>query len=147
MPRVVISESERDTEAAGAALAAGLQPGDWVLLFGSLGAGKTAFVRGIAAGLGVADDEVSSPTFTLIQEYTGRLRLYHVDLYRLAGHEADDLGLEELGPAGAVVAVEWAEKLRSPVQGAIAVHIRDLGGDRREIVIDDAPAGHAYSDR
>ncbi|MBP1603113.1 MAG: ATPase-like protein, partial [Acidobacteria bacterium] len=80
-----MSESERETEAAGVALAAGLQPGDWVLLFGSLGAGKTAFVRGMAAGLGVAGGEVSSPTFTLIQEYTGRLRLYHVDLYRLAG--------------------------------------------------------------
>jgi tRNA threonylcarbamoyl adenosine modification protein YjeE len=123
------------------------EPGDWVLLFGSLGAGKTAFVRGIAAGLGVAGGEVSSPTFTLIQEYTGRLRLYHVDLYRLAGDETDEIGLEELGSAGGVVAVEWAEKLRSPVQGAVTVYLRDLGGDRREIVIDGEATGRLYSDR
>jgi tRNA threonylcarbamoyladenosine biosynthesis protein TsaE len=147
MPRVVISEAEQETEAAGAALAGLLRPGDWVLLFGSLGAGKTAFVRGLAAGLGAAGGDVSSPTFTLIQEYPGRLRLYHVDLYRLAGEEPDDLGLEELESSGGVVAVEWAEKLRMAVPRGIAVRIRDLGGDRREIIIDDGDGDPAYSDR
>jgi tRNA threonylcarbamoyladenosine biosynthesis protein TsaE len=147
MRRTVISESEEETEGAGAALAERLRAGSCVLLFGSLGAGKTAFVRGIAAGLGVASGAVSSPTFTLIHEYAGRLRLYHVDLYRLEGGEADDLGLEELESSGGVVAVEWAEKLRTPVPGAVAVRIRDLGGERREIVIDDETGGAIYSDR
>jgi tRNA threonylcarbamoyladenosine biosynthesis protein TsaE len=147
MPRVVISEAEQETEAVGAALAELLRPGDWVLLFGSLGAGKTAFVRGMAAGLGAAGGDVSSPTFTLIQEYAGRLRLYHVDLYRLAGEEADDLGLEELESSGGVVAVEWAEKLRMSVPRGIIVRIRDLGDDRREISIDDSADGPVYSDR
>lgn len=146
MPTVTVSHSRHETEEAGAALAARLQPGAWVLLFGDLGAGKTAFVRGMAVGLGVGAGEVSSPTFTLIQEYSGRLRLYHVDLYRLAGTEAEDLGLEELGSADSVVAVEWAEKLAERPPGAIEVHIRDLGDDRRQIVIDDA-AARFYSDR
>jgi tRNA threonylcarbamoyladenosine biosynthesis protein TsaE len=147
MPRVIVSRSERETEDAGADLAARLQPGAWVLLFGDLGAGKTAFVRGMAAGLGVEAGEVSSPTFTLIQEYRGRLRLYHVDLYRLAERESDDLGLEELDASGGVVAVEWAEKLGRRVTGAVEVRLRDLGDDRREIVIGDDTAGTAYSDR
>ena len=78
-----VTSSEAETAAAGARLAESLQPGDVVLLYGELGAGKTAFTRGLAEGLGVQADEVSSPTFTLIQEYRGRLTLYHVDLYRL----------------------------------------------------------------
>jgi len=145
MPRVIFSRSEEETEDAGAALAARLEPGAWVLLVGDLGAGKTAFVRGMAVGFGVDPDEVSSPTFTLVQEYRGRLKFYHVDLYRLAGCEADDLGLVDLGSNGGVVAVEWAEKLPWDVAGAVHVRITDLGGDRREIVIDQAPG--AYSDR
>jgi tRNA threonylcarbamoyladenosine biosynthesis protein TsaE len=147
MVTLTVSRSEQETEDLGAALASRLQPGAWVLLYGDLGSGKTAFVRGIAAGLGVPAGDVSSPTFTLIQEYAGRLRLYHVDLYRLAGTEAGDLGLEELGaPDGGVVAVEWAEKLPERLPGAVEVRIRDLGDDRREVVIDD-PAGESYSDR
>jgi len=145
MPRVVFSRSEEETEDAGAALAARLEPGAWVLLLGELGAGKTAFVRGMAAGLGVDPDEVSSPTFTLIQEYRGRLAFYHVDLYRLTSREADDLGLAELESHTGVVAVEWAEKLPWEIPGAVRVRITDLGGDWREIVIDQARA--AYSDR
>jgi len=145
MPRVIFSRSEEETEDAGAALATRLEPGAWVLLVGDLGAGKTAFVRGMAVGLGVDPDEVSSPTFTLVQEYRGRLPFYHVDLYRLAGHEADDLGLGELESHGGVVVVEWAEKLPWDVAGAIRVRITDLGGTWREIAIDVARG--AYSDR
>jgi tRNA threonylcarbamoyladenosine biosynthesis protein TsaE len=147
MRSVTVSRSERETEDAGAALAARLNSGAWVLLFGELGAGKTAFVRGMAEGLGVDRGEVSSPTFTLIQEYSGRLRLYHVDLYRLAANETGDLGLEELGSPGSVVAVEWAEKLGARVPGAIEVRISDFGGDFREVVIDDGAAAPGYSDR
>jgi tRNA threonylcarbamoyladenosine biosynthesis protein TsaE len=147
MVRVIVSRSERETEDAGAALAARIQPGAWVLLFGDLGAGKTAFVRGMAEALGVDASEVSSPTFTLVQEYQGRFRLYHVDLYRLAERESDDLGLEELGASGGVVAVEWAEKLGRRIPDAIEVRLRDLGGNRREIVIAGDAGGPGYSDR
>ena len=107
-----------------------------VLLVGDLGAGKTAFVRGLAEGLGVSPAEVSSPTFTLIQEYRGgRLPLLHVDLYRLNDpREVDDLGLEELG-SGAVVAIEWADKLPAPPPDAIRVTIEHAGESERRVTI------------
>ena len=94
-----------------------LQPGTFVLLHGDLGAGKTAFVRGMAAGLGANPDDVSSPTFVLIQHYKGRMPLVHVDLYRLeSGAAIDDLGLEEMA-SGAVVAIEWAGAAAAAVGG------------------------------
>jgi len=149
MTEVVNTGSEAGTAVVGARLAASLEPGAVVLLMGDLGAGKTAFVRGMAEGLGIDPEEISSPTFTLIQEYRpstrsgrpepvegrGRRRLTHVDLYRLEGAEIDDLGLEELGAGGAIVAIEWAEKLRERPAGAIRVDIVDRGGDAREIRI------------
>ena len=139
MTDVLRTESEDQTVAAARRLAERLPPGALVLLTGDLGAGKTAFVRGLAAGLGIDPDDVSSPTFTLIQEYAGARVLRHVDLYRLQGAEADDLGLDELNEDGAVVAIEWAERLSAPPGAAIRVTIVDLGGDVREIRI--------YSDR
>ncbi len=137
------TRSEEETARVAAALAARLHAGSVLLLTGDLGAGKTAFVRGVAAGLGLDPDEVSSPTFTLVQEYrpstsSGQLTLYHVDLYRLEGGEVEDLGLEELAGGGGVVAIEWAEKLSSPIPGATRVEIVDLGDDRREIRITQA---------
>jgi len=132
--RVVVTESEMGTMELGASLAGALAPGSVVLLEGELGAGKTAFVRGLAIGLGAPEDEVSSPTFTLVQEYRGRLPFLHADLYRISGDEADELGLDELGRDG-VVAVEWAAKLLRKPAGAIEVRIEDLGGDRRRIII------------
>jgi tRNA threonylcarbamoyladenosine biosynthesis protein TsaE len=131
---VVISESEQATVDLGAGLAASLDAGAVVLLEGELGAGKTAFVRGLAIGLGAAEDEVSSPTFTLVQVYRGRMPFLHVDLYRISGVEADDLGLDELGADG-VVAIEWAAKLVRRPAGAVEVSIEDLGGDCRRITI------------
>ena len=132
--RVVVSESEQETADLGASMARSLEPGSVVLLEGELGAGKTAFVRGLAVGLGAPEDEVSSPTFTLIQEYRGRVPFLHADLYRISGAEAEDLGLDELGGDG-VVAIEWAEKLARRPAGAVEVRIEDLGGDRRRITI------------
>jgi tRNA threonylcarbamoyladenosine biosynthesis protein TsaE len=134
--------SEEETGAVAERFASGLPPGAVVLLTGDLGAGKTAFVRGMAAGLGIDPEDVSSPTFTLIQEYRpstrsiGRRVLSHVDLYRLEGAEVDDLGLDELSAGGGVVAIEWAEKMRTTPPGAVRVAIADLGGDVREIRIE-----------
>ena len=113
------------------------------LLVGDLGAGKTLFTRGLAAGLGIDPDEVSSPSFTLVNQYRGgRLRLYHLDLYRLDVETAEaaayDLGLEEMLEERAVVAIEWAERLGGfPVPGAYRVEIAYAGDDldRRTIVI------------
>ena len=132
----VITTGEEETVAAGEQFAAALLPGAVVLLYGQLGAGKTAFVRGLARGLGAAADEVSSPTFTIIQEYAGRTAtLYHVDLYRLEPAEVDDLGLDELVSGPGIVAIEWAERWRGRPDDVVAVTIEDRGGDRRGIVI------------
>jgi tRNA threonylcarbamoyladenosine biosynthesis protein TsaE len=132
---VFSTTSEEETADLAARLASTLRPGSVVLLTGDLGAGKTAFVRGMAAGLGLDPEDVSSPTFTLVQEYRGPTTLYHVDLYRLDGSEAEELGLEELTASGGITAIEWAEKLPTRLPDAISVTIEDGGEDRREIRI------------
>src|SRR5205807_6445893 len=111
----ITTHSQDETADVGRQLASTLGRGSVLLLVGDLGAGKTALVRGLAEGLGVAPEEVSSPTFTLMQEYRGgRITLIHVDLYRLDdAREIDELGLEELGMEN-VLAIEWAEKLPRP---------------------------------
>ena len=133
--RSVISRSERDTARLARDVARTVPPGTTILLFGDLGAGKTAFVRGLAEGLGIDPSDVSSPTFTIVQEYRGERRLLHVDLYRLGPQEVDDLGLAELSAGETVTAVEWAERMPRPVAGAIEVHLEDAGGTRRRITI------------
>lgn len=130
-----MTASEAETARVGRELAAGLQPGDVVLLYGDLGAGKTAFVRGLAEGLGIPAADVSSPTFTIVQQYGGgRVPLLHVDLYRLAPNEVDDLGLDEIGE-GAVTAIEWAERLPRAVPRAVRVSLRHAGDTAREIEV------------
>jgi tRNA threonylcarbamoyladenosine biosynthesis protein TsaE len=122
--------------AAGREFATTLSAGAIVLLSGDLGAGKTAFVRGLAEGLGIDPADVTSPTFTLIQEYRGgRLPLYHVDLYRLTSLEVDDLGLEELTLEGGVVAIEWPDRLPRPFAGALLVQIAHGDDSTRTIRI------------
>ena len=107
-----------------------------MLLGGDGGAGKTAFARGRAEGLGVDPLEVSSPTCTLIQEYRGgRLTLHHIDLYRLTPREVDDLGLEELVVSGAVVAVEWPDRWTRVPAHAVRVELRAVGENERSISI------------
>ena len=135
MNAATLTTSEEETSAVGARLGASLHAGAVVLLYGDLGAGKTAFVRGLAEGVGAPADEVSSPTFTIVQEYPGRLMLYHVDLYRLEEREVDDLGLEELVLGDGVVAIEWAERWRGRPDDVIEVRIEDAGEDRRRISI------------
>ncbi len=134
---VLETASEQETVAAGERLASSLSRGDVLLLYGELGAGKTAFVRGLAQGLGASGEDVSSPTFTLIQEYRGASGpvLYHVDLYRLSAAEVDDLGLDELIDGEAVVAIEWADRWPGRPAAAIEVRIEDEGADQRRIHI------------
>jgi tRNA threonylcarbamoyladenosine biosynthesis protein TsaE len=137
--KITITNSEAETASVGRDLASTLSAGAIVLLQGDLGAGKTAFVRGIAEGLGIPPAEVSSPTFTLIQEYRGgRLPLLHVDLYRLRSIEVDDLGLDELTLGNAVTAIEWPERLPRPFEGALTVHLEHRDDDQRLIRIDDS---------
>lgn len=128
------SHSESETRAVASRLAASLKPGDVLLLAGDLGAGKTAFVRGLAEGLGIKADDVTSPTFTLVHEYRGgRLPLIHVDLYRLDHAELDEIGMDQDLADRGVVAVEWSERLSRTITGAITVVIADAGGDARSI--------------
>jgi len=130
------SNSEQETATIGRELALSLSAGDVVLLHGDLGAGKTALVRGLAEGLGVSADDVTSPTFTLVQEYRGgRLPLFHVDLYRLNDpREIEDLGLDEIAEDG-VLAIEWAEKMPAPPQSAITVRLEHRDGDARAVSV------------
>ena len=128
------SGSETETRAIAARLAASLRPGAVLLLSGDLGAGKTAFVRGLAEGLGLSPDAVTSPTFTLVHEYRGgRLPLVHVDLYRLETADLAEIGLDDDLAAAGVIAVEWPERLARVPAGVVRIHIEDAGGDSRII--------------
>jgi tRNA threonylcarbamoyladenosine biosynthesis protein TsaE len=109
------------------------------LLQGDLGAGKTVFAKGVGAGLDIDPAEVNSPTFTIVNRHEGRMRMYHLDLYRIAGGagEVYDLGLEEiLAEPGTVVVIEWPERLGSfAIPNAYRIVIADLGGDDRQVEI------------
>jgi len=129
--------SEEQTEAAGMALGTRLRGGETVALSGDLGAGKTVFTRGLARGLGITEP-VTSPTFAIVQEYAGRLTLYHLDLYRLPGaREALAFGVEEfLAQPGAVAVLEWAERLGDLLPLAtVRVTLRALSPERRALTI------------
>jgi tRNA threonylcarbamoyladenosine biosynthesis protein TsaE len=131
-----VTRSQEETERLAETLAGTLQPGAVLLLSGPLGAGKTAFVRGLARGLGVDPEDVSSPTFTLVHEYRGgRLRLFHADLYRLGTAAAEDLGLDELGVRDGVLAIEWPDRLGHAFGDAIDVEIAIEDETSRRIVV------------
>ncbi len=131
--------SSEETRSAGRDLAAGLRAGDCVLLEGGLGAGKTEFARGLAEGLGANPAAVRSPTFTLVNLYSGRLPVYHIDLYRIEKEtELRELGLEEILGTDGVAIVEWPDRLGSyRPENAVTVRLTDLGGETRGITIDD----------
>ena len=132
----IITHSARETEAAGAALAAKLPDGAVVAMYGELGSGKTAFVRGMARGMGIGC-RVSSPTFTIVNEYEGERTLIHFDMYRLGS--ADELwgiGWDDYLDRGAVCAVEWSENVQGAFTGnEVTVRFEKLGADERRITI------------
>ena len=132
----IITHSERETEAAGAALAAKLPDGAVVAMYGELGSGKTAFVRGMARGMGIGC-RVTSPTFTIVNEYEGERTLIHFDMYRLGS--ADELwgiGWDDYLDRGAVCAVEWSENVQDAFTGnEVTVRFEKLGADERRITI------------
>ena len=131
------SNNEAETEELGARLSARLPDGAVVAMYGDLGAGKTAFVRGMARGMGL-DCRVSSPTFTIVNEYLGQRELIHFDMYRLSGaDELFEIGWEDYLSRGAVCAVEWSEKVQDAFFGdEITVTIEKLGDTRRKITIE-----------
>ena len=133
------STSEQETEELGRRLAEGLPGGAVIAMYGDLGAGKTAFVRGMARGLGL-DCRVSSPTFTIVNKYLGQRELIHFDMYRLSGaDELFDIGWEDYLSRGAVCAVEWSEKVEDAFYGdEIVVRIEKLGDTHRKITIEGA---------
>ena len=132
-----ITNSPAETEAVGAAIGAVLKPGTVLAFRGDLGAGKTAFTRGLARGLG-ATDRVTSPTYTIVNEYlSGRLPLFHFDMYRL--ESADDLwdiGWEDYLERGGVCAVEWSENVAEAMENAIGICLEKLGEDTRRITVE-----------
>jgi tRNA threonylcarbamoyladenosine biosynthesis protein TsaE len=132
----VVTRCEDETATAGEQLARRLKAGNVVLLYGDLGAGKTAFVRGMAKGLGANPDDVSSPTFTIVQQYAGgEHTLYHVDLYRLEPDEIDDLGLDDLVCGDGIVAIEWADRWRSRPEDVVEVRLAEVGDNQRSIEV------------
>jgi tRNA threonylcarbamoyladenosine biosynthesis protein TsaE len=136
--------SAQETQALGARLGRLLFPGAVIGLEGDLGAGKTCFVKGLASGLGIDEDEVSSPTFTLIAEhYRGKIPLFHIDLYRLEGAEVEEIGLEEYLFGQGVAAIEWFRFL--PARTVTAYLLVSLGiVHEDERVITFTPHGAPY---
>jgi len=134
-----ISHSERETEELGAHFAASLENGSVVAMYGDLGAGKTAFVRGMARGMGLSA-RVSSPTFTIVNEYLGERELIHFDMYRLgSSDELFDIGWEDYLARGAVCAVEWSENVEDAFYGdEIRLTIDKLSDTERRITIMEA---------
>ena len=132
----IYTKGEAETEAAGASFGASLPDGAVVALYGGLGAGKTAFVRGMARGMGI-HARVSSPTFTIVNEYLGARELYHFDMYRLSSaEELFDIGWEDYLTRGGICAVEWSENVADAFDGdEITVRIERLSDNERKIVI------------
>ena len=132
-----ITHSPAETEAVGRALGKMLSPGAVIAYLGDLGAGKTAFTRGLARGLGCTD-AVTSPTYTIVNEYlTGRMPLFHFDMYRLrSADDLFDIGWDDYLERGGVCAVEWSENVREAMEDAVTVRLDKLSEDSRKITIE-----------
>jgi tRNA threonylcarbamoyladenosine biosynthesis protein TsaE len=144
------TDSAAATVALGARLAAALEPGDVVALYGDLGAGKTHLAKGICEGLGIDPMSVTSPTFTIVQEYAGRLPVYHVDAYRINRiEEFFELGYDSFFFGEGVTLIEWPERVEPLIPaGAIRLRLAHAGGDGRTVERDAgaAQAGTRDSD-
>ncbi len=134
---IFTTNSPEETEKVGAALGAIIQPGTVIAYTGDLGAGKTAFTRGLARGLGIAEP-VTSPTYTIVNEYlSGRLPLFHFDMYRLrCADDLFDIGWEDYLDRGGVCAVEWSENVAEAMEDAIRICIEKTGEDSRRITVE-----------
>ena len=136
------THSSEETIAHGREIGARLKPRVLVLLSGDLGAGKTTLTKGIVSGIGAAtEDEVTSPTFTLVHRYDRKVRVYHVDLYRISGvHDLETLGLEDVFSEDAVVIVEWPERFALRVDWPVVrIQLEHVAEDTRRIsIVDDA---------
>ena len=134
---IFYTNSAGETEALGEKLAQLLKPGTVIAFRGDLGAGKTAFTRGLARGLGAAD-RVTSPTYTIVNEYLGgKMPLFHFDMYRLgSSDELFDIGWEDYLERGGICAVEWSENVEDAMEDALSVCIEKLGDNERKITIE-----------
>ena len=132
-----LTNSPRETEVVGEALAKNLQPGAVIAYRGDLGAGKTAFTRGLARGLGYVEP-VTSHTYTIVNEYLGgRLPLFHFDMYRLASSDdLWDIGWEDYLDRGGICAVEWSENVADALEDPVLITIEKLGEDARRITLE-----------
>ena len=141
-----LTHSPVETETVGTALGKILPPGTILAYEGDLGAGKTAFTRGLARGLGCTD-MVTSPTYTIVNEYlSGRMPLFHFDMYRLrSSDDLFDIGWEDYLDRGGVCAVEWSENVRDAMENAIVVRIEKTGGESRRITIEGGDCLAAFS--
>jgi len=141
---VIESRSPHETKSWGRRLASLLEGGELLGLIGDLGAGKTCFIKGLARGLSLREEDILSPTFTMIQEHHGRFPLYHIDLYRLEEATLDDLGLREYLFSEGVAAVEWFERLRGGAEMEyLAVRISYAGANMRRIEFSAVDSRHA----
>lgn len=139
-----LTHGPEETEDLGCRLAGQLRPGTVIAYYGDLGAGKTAFTRGLARGLGITEP-VTSPTYTIVNEYlSGRIPLFHFDMYRLgSSDELFDIGWEDYLARGGVCAVEWSENVSDALDDAITVRICRLSDQEREITVE---GGTHYAD-
>jgi tRNA threonylcarbamoyladenosine biosynthesis protein TsaE len=141
---VIDSRSPHETKSWGRRLASVLEGGELLGLIGDLGAGKTCFIKGLASGLNLREEDILSPTFTMIQEHHGRLQLFHIDLYRLEEAGLDDMGLREYLFSDGVAAVEWFERLHGSSElESISVRISYSGANSRRIEFSAADIRHA----
>lgn len=134
----LISRSAEDTQSIGKIIGENLSNGDVVALIGELGSGKTCITQGIARGIGVPEEyQITSPTFTLINEYPGKTTLYHVDIYRLSGsQDLEDMGYEEYFYSDGIIVIEWAEKIKELLpEECFYVYLRYLDENKRELKI------------
>lgn len=148
LPLTLFSLSPEETFHLGKKLGSRLKGGDLILLEGDLGMGKTIFAKGIASGLGIDPNDITSPSFIIINEHQGKLRLFHIDLYRVKEiQEIEDLGIRDLLEMEAVMVIEWGEKLPDHYRrGGIKIKFFDMGKNSRKIIITKAEDLSSHKD-